>query len=166
MATIYRLVLRSLSRCSPQIAYQTLPCHIRLISSCPPPTHHPGHPWILFHVPTMWVLLSMVVPHEQKHMHIKCPSPPDYLYISSCYIRGSKYPTRNRSFSFLASAIWAVEVSWLLDTKEDSMNTTYSYTSYLIVCKSLSNDDVGVSRDTIFQEIRPEAVFETGDSGK
>ena len=29
--------------------------------------------------------------------------------------------------------------------------------------KGLSIDDVGVSRDTVFQEIRPGADFETGD---
>ena len=32
-----------------------------------------------------------------------------------------------------------------------------------IVLKGLSNDDVGVSTDTIFQEIRPSAGFKTGD---
>ena len=31
------------------------------------------------------------------------------------------------------------------------------------MCKGLSIDDVGVSRDTVFQEKRPGAVFETGD---
>ena len=31
------------------------------------------------------------------------------------------------------------------------------------MCKVLSIDDVGVSRDTVFQEIRPGAGFETGD---
>ena len=30
-------------------------------------------------------------------------------------------------------------------------------------CKGLSIDDVGVSRDTVFREIRPGADFETGD---
>ena len=34
---------------------------------------------------------------------------------------------------------------------------------YFLVCEDLSNDDVGGSRDTIFQEIRPGAGFETGD---
>ena len=32
-----------------------------------------------------------------------------------------------------------------------------------IVCKGLSIDDVGASRDTVFQEIRPGVGFETGD---
>ena len=32
---------------------------------------------------------------------------------------------------------------------------------YIIVCKGLTIDDVGVWRDTAFQEIRP--GFETGD---
>ena len=31
------------------------------------------------------------------------------------------------------------------------------------MCKGLSIDDVGVSRDTVSQEIRPVAGFETGD---
>ena len=35
------------------------------------------------------------------------------------------------------------------------------------VCKGLSNDGVGgVARGTVFQEIRPEAGFKTGDSVK
>ena len=34
---------------------------------------------------------------------------------------------------------------------------------YFLECKGLSIDDVGVSRDTVFQEIRPGADFETGD---
>ena len=31
------------------------------------------------------------------------------------------------------------------------------------VCKGLSNDDVGVARGTVFQEIRPGAGFKTGN---
>ena len=31
------------------------------------------------------------------------------------------------------------------------------------MCKGLSIDGVGMSRDTVFQEIRPGAGFETGD---
>ena len=31
------------------------------------------------------------------------------------------------------------------------------------VCKGLTIDDIGVSRDTVFQKIRPGAAFETGD---
>ena len=34
---------------------------------------------------------------------------------------------------------------------------------YFRVCKGLSNDDVGGARGTVFQEIWPEAGFETGD---
>ena len=34
--------------------------------------------------------------------------------------------------------------------------------TYLLVCKGLSNDDVGAG-GTIFQEIRPRAGFKTGD---
>ena len=32
-----------------------------------------------------------------------------------------------------------------------------------LVCKGLSIDDVGVSRDAVLQKIRPGAGFETGD---
>ena len=74
-------MLRSFPRYTLRIAYQTLPCHIRLLSLFLPLTH-PGHPWILLHVPTMWVLFFMVVPHEQRYMRIKRPPPPDYLYSS------------------------------------------------------------------------------------
>ena len=34
---------------------------------------------------------------------------------------------------------------------------------YFVVFKGLSDDDVWVSRDTVFQEIRPGAGFKTGD---
>ena len=34
---------------------------------------------------------------------------------------------------------------------------------YFLVCKGLSADDVGVSRDAAFQEIWPGAGFETGE---
>ena len=34
---------------------------------------------------------------------------------------------------------------------------------YFLDCKGLSNDDVGVARGTVFQEIRPGAGFKTGD---
>ena len=34
---------------------------------------------------------------------------------------------------------------------------------YFVVCEGLTIDDAGVSRDTVFQKIRPGAGFETGD---
>ena len=34
---------------------------------------------------------------------------------------------------------------------------------YYLVCGGLSIDDVGVSRDTVLQEMRPGAGFKTGD---
>ena len=34
---------------------------------------------------------------------------------------------------------------------------------HFLVCIGLSNDDVGVARGTVFQEIRPGAGFKTGD---
>ena len=45
--------------------------------------------------------------------------------------------------------------------KEGSIENKVS--AYFLVCKGLSIDDVGVSRDTVSQEIRPGAGFETGD---
>ena len=53
-------------------------------------------------------------------------------------------------------------VSWLLDKREDPIESNVS--TYFLVCKGLSNNDVGVSRDTVLQEVRPGAGFETGDS--
>ena len=45
------------------------------------------------------------------------------------------------------------------------MLSTKRYLSvYIFTCKDRSNDDVGVSRDAVFQEVRPgEVGFETGD---
>ena len=37
---------------------------------------------------------------------------------------------------------------------------------HFLVCKGLSNDDVGVARGTVFQEIRPIAGFKTGGFAK
>ena len=34
---------------------------------------------------------------------------------------------------------------------------------HCFVCKGLSNDDVGVARGTLFEEIRPDAGFKTDD---
>ena len=34
---------------------------------------------------------------------------------------------------------------------------------FVLVCKGLSIDDVGVSRDNVFQEVRPGADFKTCD---
>ena len=43
-------------------------------------------------------------------------------------------------------------------------NTTENQVfTYFLACKGLSTDDVGVSMDTVFQEIRPGAGFGTGD---
>ena len=54
--------------------------------------------------------------------------------------------------------------SWLLDTRKDTnKNKVSTYSLCFLVCKGLSIDDVGVSRDTVFQETRPGAGFETGD---
>ena len=53
-------------------------------------------------------------------------------------------------------------VSWLLDTRKDTIIASI-LSIYFLVCKGLSIDDVGVSRDIVFQEIRSGAGFETGD---
>ena len=37
------------------------------------------------------------------------------------------------------------------------------FLTHFHVCKGLSKDDVGAARGTVFQEIRPEAGFKTGD---
>ena len=53
-------------------------------------------------------------------------------------------------------------MSGLLDTrKDDAVENKVSV--YFLVCKSLTINDVGVSRDIVFQEKRPGADFETGD---
>ena len=41
------------------------------------------------------------------------------------------------------------------------MNKTFPHI-FLFFCRGLSNDDVGVSTDTVFQEVRQEAGFQTG----
>ena len=46
------------------------------------------------------------------------------------------------------------------DTIQNKVST------YFLVCRGVSIDGVGVSRDTVFQEIRPGAGFETGDFDK
>ena len=38
-----------------------------------------------------------------------------------------------------------------------------TFSNIFLRAKGLSNDDVGVSRDTDFQDIRPGAGFKTGD---
>ena len=42
--------------------------------------------------------------------------------------------------------------SWLLDTRKDVIKK--SVFMYFLVCKGPSNDDVGVARSTVFQEMR------------
>ena len=44
---------------------------------------------------------------------------------------------------------------------KDAINKMFPYIFFLF-CKWLSNDDVGVSVDTVLQEIRSEAGFKTG----
>ena len=62
-------------------------------------------------------------------------------------------PPKHQRFSL-------TDVLRLLDTGKDASNKTFPYIS--LFCKGLSNDDVGVSMYTVFQDIRPEAGFKTG----
>ena len=43
------------------------------------------------------------------------------------------------------------------------MLLTQGLHTFSSVCKSLSNDDVGFSRDAVFEEVRPGTGFEIGD---
>ena len=54
-----------------------------------------------------------------------------------------------------------MNVSGLGGTRKNTVEVTIS--TYFLLCKGLSIDDVGVSRDTVFQEIRSGAGFETID---
>ena len=49
----------------------------------------------------------------------------------------------------------------MLDTRRDATENQVSID--FLGCKGLSIDDVGLSRDTVVQEIRPGAGFETSD---
>ena len=49
-----------------------------------------------------------------------------------------------------------MNVSWLLGARKDTIEKKVS--KYVPVCKGLSTDDVRVSRDTVFQKIRPGAL--------
>ena len=51
-------------------------------------------------------------------------------------------------------------------SKQGRMRLKAKYPWYSSACKGLSIDGVEVSRDTVFQEIRPGVGFETGDSFK
>ena len=73
------------------------------------------------------------------------------------FLRNDSYhdsPPRNQRFCL-------TNVSWLLDTRRDTIEKDVSI--YFLVCKDVSIDDVGVSRDIVYQEIRPGAGFETAD---
>ena len=48
---------------------------------------------ILLHVPTMWVLRPIVVPHERKqNMRIKRPPPTDHWYSNFLFLVGKRHP--------------------------------------------------------------------------
>ena len=57
-----------------------------------------------------------------------------------------------------------MHVSWLLNTRKDVIENVFF--AYFLACKGLvllSNDDVGVARGTVFQNMRPGAGFKTGN---
>ena len=49
---------------------------------------------------------------------------------------------------------------------EEGCHEMHIFAYFLVLHEGLSNDDVGVARGTVFQEIRPGAGFKTGDFGK
>ena len=55
------------------------------------------------------------------------------------------------------------DVSWLFDTTRRCICYAKNIFMYFLVDERVSNDDVGVARAAIFQEIRPKAGFKTGD---
>ena len=67
-------------------------------------------------------------------------------------------PPKNQRFCL-------TNVSWLLDTRKDTVEAEVPI--HFLVCKGLAKglsiDDVGVSRDTVFQDIPPGAGLQTGD---
>ena len=67
-----------------------------------------------------------------------------------------------QQYKSTTAVLWsrALKVSWLLDTRKDAIKNNVFV--YFLVCKGISNGDVGVARGAIFQEIRPGAGFETG----
>ena len=75
---------------------------------------------------------------------------PNNLYVDRLY----ESPSLNHRFSL-------TNVSWLPDARKDTIEKNVPM--HFLVWKGLSTHDVGVSRDTLFQEIRPGARFETGD---
>ena len=57
---------------------------------------------------------------------------------------------------------YLTNVSWLFST-QGMIQWKTKCPIYFLVCKGLSIDDVGVSRETVLQETRPGAGFETAD---
>ena len=58
-------------------------------------------------------------------------------------------PPPNQRFSLKSNFL-----SWLLDTRKDAIDKK-KVSIHFLVCRDLSIDDVKVSRDTVFQEMRP-----------
>ena len=75
-----------------------------------------------------------------------------------------RYPPRHKTSVFVQRTL----ITWLLDTRKEAKISIYML-MYILVCQGrtrISNDDVGVARGTVFQEIRRGADFTTGDTVK
>ena len=78
------------------------------------------------------------------------PSP---IFLKLDIFRIDDSPPQNQRF-------YLPNVSWLLASRKDTIENVFIY---FLVCKGLSIDGVGVSRDTVFQQVRRVVGFETGD---
>ena len=61
------------------------------------------------------------------------------------------------------TAISLTDVSRLLDTKKRMLLKKNIFTYQVFSCKGLSNDESGVARDPVLDEMRSGAGFQTGD---
>ena len=88
-----------------------------------------------------------------------CISQPWVTHVGDPWAKSTKLmgtdfttaPPENQRFSL-------TDVSWLLDTRKDTIENKVSM--YFLSCKGRSIDDVEVSRDTVFQEVRLGAGFD------
>ena len=69
------------------------------------------------------------------------------------------HPRKKQRFSL-------TNVSWPLDTRKDTIKKKDPCIKIFLVCKRLSIHDVGVSRDTVFQERRPRSGLKRAISVK
>ena len=141
MATSYRLALRSFPRYTIRTTYQTLPCHIirvQLPHICPR-LKHLGHPQIILHVSTVWVLPPIVAPHERKdNMRTKRPPPSEHRDISFLLLVGQSPQHKIQVSAFSPSPFGrgCFRHSTLLSHPRRSLN---EYFSTLIVNNCISH---------------------------